>query len=92
MCGGVCGVCVCVCVCVVVCGVCVCVCVRLREVVCVCVCVLESCSFRRPGAWNRNAGTGFSTRGSCYSGIGYMDKCDKCSPSEVLPPPLSREP
>ncbi len=30
--------------------------------------------------------TGFSTRGSCYSGIGYMDKGDKCSPSEVLPP------
>ncbi len=27
------------------------------------------CSYRRPGAWNRNAVTGFSTRGSCFSGL-----------------------
>ncbi len=55
---------------------------------CVCVCVLESASFRRPGAWNRNAGDGLSTRGSCYSGIGYMDKCDEVLPLRSAPPPL----
>ncbi len=51
-------------------------CVRERECVCVCVCERErecvcvgQCSYRRPGAWNRNAVTGFSTRGSCFSGL-----------------------
>ncbi len=83
VCGCVCGVfVVCVCVCLCVLWVCVCVCVWC---VCVCVFVLESARFEGPEHGIATQ-TGFSTRGSCYSGIGYMDKCDKCSPSEVLPP------